>query len=305
MLLIPLAMLGLLSVASITATEVLIRTRVIPNDSFQWHLNMFQSSTSENAVFGDSHTSQGVHGLADFLNLSYPSDGVPTIEKKVELYFADKDPGKVILQADPNMFSRFRENRKPDYDVRLFASPSRFRLWMFTGLHRNNVIEYWKLFFQRSSFKNNATFHSDGSMTLTESWMDVPENQRQDDVSGSLSSRYWPDKVPHETENGRSYERMLSFLASRKAVVCMVGMPIAPKFSRFIADSPYDPMFDRAQDYFQILAAEYNVRYVDLSTAITMDALFRDPHHLNEAGALEFAPLLETACFGSSSIKQP
>jgi len=302
-LLIMLLIAGLLAVAGAAATEVLIRTRVIPNDRLMRHLDVFRSGRHENAVFGDSRTSMGVHGLSGFLNLSYPDDSVPTIEAKVRSYYASKQPGKVILQADPHMFSPSREVT-PDYYVRFLVNKkSPFRLWMFTEIHSNELTKYWSLFFQGSNFENLYTFQPDGAFTRRYRWGDEPEEARLPVASAALAPNVWPKQAPAATENGRSYERMLAFLTSREAEVCMVGMPLAPLVLRLIENSPDDPKFQLAQPYYQSLATQYGATYVDMSGAVTDGGFFVDAHHLNEAGALEFAPRLERACFGSSPTK--
>ena len=94
----------LLSVVVLAASEWLIRTRVLPNKTITWYMENFQTVSNENVVFGDSRTTNGIHGLPGFYNLSYPGDSVEVIELKTRLYFEDKQPGKIILQADPHMF---------------------------------------------------------------------------------------------------------------------------------------------------------------------------------------------------------
>ena len=299
MFLIPLLIVGLSAACFVAATEMLIRSRVIPVDAFTWHLHRFLSGNNENVVFGDSHTSNGVHGLSDFLNLSYSRDFVPTIEVKIRAYFADKHPGKIILQADAHMFAPERQTDPPD-SVSLFSTKtSTVRLWMFSDLHINNVGKYWKIFFSPSGFENTYTFHQDGSFTNKgKGWMDLSAESRLAQVKKRvLSTVYRPEEAPEATRSARSYQRILENLTSRGAEVCMVGMPLTKLHRSSMKDMPE---FERARLLLQSLADKYGVRYVEMSAAITNEALFDDSEHLNEAGALEFAPLLETACFGSS-----
>ena len=82
----------------------------------------------------------------------------------------------------------------------------------------------------------------------------------------------------------------------------MLGMPMSPLQNILSEDYPE---FDRAREYFQSVAADYGVRYVDMSSAIIEDTLYFDSGHLNEQGALEFATLLDTACFGPEPYEQP
>ena len=293
---------AVLSISLLAVTELLIRTRIIPNDSLSWHLDRFISGDYDNVVFGDSHTSMGVHGISGFLNLSFPADNYAMIEAKVKGYFADRQPGKVILEAEPHMFGRYWDDDKEVYEVRLFATKSRPSLWLFTGLHRKNISNYWKLFFQGSSFENVYTFQQDGALTQNTTWAEWPEGQRLTWAKALVSPIHRPKQEPKSTQTARAIERTLAFLTSRGAEVCMLGMPMSSLQNILSEDYPE---FDRAREYFQSVAADYGVRYVDMSSAIIEDTLYFDSGHLNEQGALEFAPLLDTACFGPEPYKQP
>jgi len=295
--LLALLFVGMNTVAVVAATELLIREKVLPNDRFIWHLNLFRTGGTGNVVFGDSQASFGIHGLSGFLNLSYPDDSYTTTEAKVQAYFANRRPGKVILQADPHMLSPSREIT-PNYDVRLFANRGNPFLWVLTGLHRGNIIKYWSLFLRGSSFSDKAIHQSDGAITQDKNWLAQPEDLRLSVASDFLAPRFWPNQLPNETENGRAYERTLAFLISQGAEVCMVRMPLAPLVQSLIVNSANDPKFRRAQSYYQSLAAKYGATYVDMSGALKEEILFLDERHLNEAGARSFLPILETACHG-------
>ena len=156
----------------VAATEQLIRTKVIPNDIFTWHLARFLSVTSQNVVFGDSHTAYGVR-LTGFQNLSFPQDNVPTMEVKVRSYFSDIRPGKVLIQADHYAFAPGQQKDPPGTTKLFEGKGSRIRLWTFTDAHRSFIGDYWKLFFQ-GGFANTFTFRPNGGLMREEdfSWQD-------------------------------------------------------------------------------------------------------------------------------------
>lgn len=284
---------ALLSISFLAATELLLRTKVVPNDHFAAHLSLFVSGTSKNVVFGDSHVARGIHGLSGFLNLSYAGDTVLEIEAKVRSYFSDKEPGKVVLQAGPQFFSVRRDDDMEFDEPRLFATKSKPYLWMFSERYSGRVINYWKRFLEGATFKSDSTIHRDGAITATAIWTDEPESQRRKLIREKIAIQR-PKQAPEATRSARSYERILAFLTSRGAEVCMVGMPLPSSYRRSSASFEE---FGHARAFFESLAADYRIRYLDMSAWITDDALFEDANHLNLDGALEFAPLLETACF--------
>lgn len=286
---------ALLSISFLTATELLIRARVIPNDRLSWHRDQFFRGDSQNVVFGDSHTSLGVHGLSGFLNLSFPSENVPLIEIKVRRYFANKQPGKVILQATPHMFSPDRDNQDERNEARPFITNKwKPYLWMFTRAHYQNIYTYWKLFLSGASFENKYNFQPDGALTQEGDWRETSLSQRRFLTERRIDQQK-PYAEPAEIRSVQSYARILGFLKSRGAEVCMVDMPVTPLYRELSAN--YEE-FESARVLLRSLAADYEARYTDMSAAITDLEYFLNQDHLNERGSLKFAPLLESACFG-------
>lgn len=287
----------LLSVAFLAATESLIRAKVIPNDTLRWHVDLFLSGDSENVVFGDSHTAQGVHGVPGFLNLSYPSENVPKVEVKARSYFADKQPGKVVLQADPHMLAPYREDYDERSDARPFETGRKPYLWALARMHTANIHTYWKFYFTGKTFDNIYTFQEDGAFTRTGSWTKLSKEQQLDSAEARIS-RHRPKQELESTRTAQSYQSVLSFLTGQVAEVCMVRMPVTPLYRRLSANHSE---FEDATVFLESLALDYGVRYVDLSDAITDLSLFLNTDHLNERGSLFFAPMLESACFGNGT----
>ena len=111
-------------------------------------------------------------------------------------------------------------------------------------------------------------------------------------------AKHSPDSTFSSTESASSYERVLAFLSSRGAEICMVGMPV----SSIQRELRFEfPAIEDAQACYGSLASAYGVRYVELSSAITDEHLFFDSNHLNERGAEEFAPIVKAACFETES----
>jgi len=302
-ILIAMLVMALTAISFVSATEILIRTKVIPNDIFTWHLERFLSGNSQNVVFGDSHTSYGIR-LPGFQNLSYPEDKVLIMELKVFNYFADIQPGRVIIQAENYAFAPGQQSVPPRTADLFTTKDSRFHLWMFTDLHKDFIGDYWKLLFN-GGFKNTFTPRPNGGLTRVEkfSWQDEIYSIRVEQVEGYVAGAgRRPGNAPEETRSAGSYHRMLEFLTSRGAEVCLAGMPLP----RLLTNSMREiPEFQLSVDFFETLAAQYRIRYVDLSEAIADTTLFLEAEHLNETGAEEFCPLLEAACFRATQSNQP
>ena len=305
----------LMTTESLVYIRELVLYKDIPNTPLEWHIDKFLSGSSENVVFGDSVASAGVHGLPGFLNLAYPNR-LPTIERKIRLYFSRNRPGKVVLQASPHMFSSYIEEHEPTeigYFHRnlglLLCNNSNTlgscqlpypwalkRLYQSTIFIKNTTIDKNRKVVPQSKDSSNPNiFQFDGAMTLFLRVTDLSEQERREMVNERLVL-YTPDPMPEATLAGQSYRRILEYLTSRGARVCMVGMPTDSIWRQITRGYPE---FREARNYFRSLAADYEIRYVDMSTSITNASHFNDSLHLNLRGALEFTPLMETACFGS------
>lgn len=291
-----LACIALLSLGFLVSTELLIRVKVVPVDNLISHWRLFAGATNANTIFGDSHTSSGIHGLSGFINLSLPGEDVPTTEEKVRSYYADIRPGKVILQADPHRLVN-RPSEYADRDkIPASATGQEPYLWLLTPLHRKNIPQYWRRFLAGITFEEADKFQPDGAITLRGSWMDLPKQERHESTNATVEGQS-PAQEPSETRNARAYERILAYLTANGADVCMVRMPVSSVY-REMSSSLQE--FGSAQTFLRSLAHNYKVRYVDLSDAIKDDSLFFDTDHLNARGAAAILPLLEAGCIDSS-----
>ena len=91
-----------------SASEALVRTSVLHQDEFIAHAHLFMAARDTDAAFGDSHVARGFYPPKGMVNLAYPSEGIEHMDWKVRSYFADKDPGRVIVQADPHLLAPYR-----------------------------------------------------------------------------------------------------------------------------------------------------------------------------------------------------
>ena len=291
----------------LVATEWLVQSRVLPEDTFERHLLLFHSSRKVNAIFGDSHAARGIWGIEGFINLAWPSDHIRIREIKVKSYFKEKKPGKVILQTTPHMFNPAAEERGLENYPDLFGRQRLPRVRMVSSQHKPHLYSYWQRFVTNKEFRSNVTLQPDGALTRTTVFAEEvatsdpvtftnegPEAARLQRTNYNLSCHIPMPDIP-STRNAEALRRILAFLDSRDATVCMVTSPVS---AEYLALSSKVPGFGEAKEFFGSLATKYGVQYVDMSDAITDQSMFADPDHLNDVGAKVFSQLVPGVCFG-------
>lgn len=273
-------------------TEILIRTRVIPNDNTIHHLALFNSTTATHVVFGDSHASLGFTGVPGFVNLAYPSESIPVIEGKVRRYLENHKPEQVIIQADPHLLSAYRESLDAgEINREYFKTP----LFYFNSFrHKIYLVDYWKTYFSTRGFVNRFEFAPDGGQISH----DALPKELTPKILRKMASRrdlQMPADNFEDLESARSYIRILNLLKASGAQICLVTFPVSPTYVEFT--STY-PTFARAIDYYVQLAKRYGFHYENFWSAYSDNSYFGNQDHLNYTGARVFAHEAVSRCFG-------
>ncbi len=312
--LIFLAVSVLLKGGFLIASELLLNFPALATDRFETHLRFFKSATATNVIFGDSHAQLGFTGVPGFINLAHESENIEVIKGKAEIYFEDKKPNLVILQADPHMFSMWREAipygltvDEEQADIEGYLDNYRNSRSVIEGLirsirvlsadHRPNLLNYWKDLFRNEELDPVSEFLSDGAYVYSGTWSSAPAETRR-----KHAERRVQNQEPIELSQSRLlpvYEDLLRFLIEEGARVCLVGFPVAQE-QREVA-TRY-PAFHRARSYFQRLSGRYGVPYVDFWDAVDDQSAFYDSDHLRLDSAPEFARRAASECF---SLENP
>lgn len=287
----------LCSLVFIAASEALVRNKIVPRHPFYKYLEVFQNSTSPNAVFGDSHFAYGVAGLSDFTNLAYPGNNFDSISEKVRLYFADKKPGQVILQAGVHHFSqnflflRPHESRSIADDLGS-RNPLEFR--MFHNQHRPHLFNYWSLYLHGRPFVPKTHFVTDENRQNEPNYLNVDRQIRR--VASSRISRILrPINGFEKTAIARLYEKTIRDLRRRGADVCLVTLPVVAELR---SEMKRIPVVGEATAFFGALAKRNGARYRNYLFTEFPGEYFSDPHHLNIVGARSVSPIIARDCFG-------
>lgn len=274
------------------ASELLVRLAVAPHDLMDRHRAFLAESSSPDAIFGDSHASLGFTGVPGFVNLAFPGENLRTVTGKIEVYFQNKAPGRVILQADPSMLAPVRDRDTPtDYSDLREARP-----WLRIAerRHRTRLLAYWRVWRGEEGFRSTRRFEADGAQTRTDRYADLPPEQR-DALAREEVLKQRPPNQPLEAPGLSYLEDAVEKLTGMGAQVCLVSFPMAPEYRRYAAERP---AFAAARAAFAAIAARQDVRYQDFSEAVDDPALFVNADHLNRDGARLMAPRIVTACFG-------
>ncbi|MSR78366.1 MAG: SGNH/GDSL hydrolase family protein [Candidatus Omnitrophica bacterium] len=275
-------------------SECLIRMKVSPDDSFEKHRNLFFNSDKSNAVFGDSHGAQDFMGRQDFINLSFPSESVDIIAAKIKLYFSSRRMEKVILQADPHMFSEYRIKENVNDYIRLFEDPRQPLLQILTPRHRKYLLFYWKALISGRGFKSKFRVNPDGSQTIEDREAGTEQETPKDFDLQTRVRLQKPQENFEKSVSVKNYQTMLQDLKERQAQVCLVTFPVSPEYA---GEAARFPDFEKARNFFQAMAAQYGFSYVNYWNSLQDPHLFRNDDHLNVQGAKALTQRMVNDCY--------
>jgi hypothetical protein len=212
---------------------------------------------------------------------------------KVGLFFRDRAPGRVVLQADPSMLAVARDAEPATDYAPLVGENARRWVASFSPRHRPRLIAYWRVFFDGAGFAANRQIQSDGAQTRIGRFDQLSEAGR----AAAAMDKATGHRPPGDLGNSPGLEvldRLVADLTARGATVCLVTMPMAPAFQD-VANAM--PEFAAARQAFDRLAGRHQIARVDLWSAPIDPAHFVNQDHLNHQGAAVIAPRIVDACF--------
>lgn len=285
-------------IAMAGATEWLVRTRVAPVHPFYAYLALFRTTAADSAAFGDSYAAYGLSGLAGMVDLAEPGDGFYAIGRKVRLFFAERAPDRVIIEAQPHHFSRAYVSWRDsgDHFPDFVKSGGVGWLRIASPVHRPELFRYWQEFLGRGGFVAHNPVAADGTRPGTDSFAARDQGDRAAMVRRQALMRQ-PVKGFETTAVAEEYRAVVAFLRAKGARVCLLTFPVSPglqEAERRLSD------YATARAWFDRLAAQAGARHVDLSDLSLPDDHFSDSDHLNLTGAQRVTPEALARCFGES-----
>ncbi len=265
----------------LAATEALLRLAVVPYDQRTAALSLFRMGQTTDAAFGDSQMMSTITGIPGMLNLAFGGENLAITEYRIQRYFKNRKPGRVILQATPNMFSDERERATEsswtrDY-IDALKGDGRQVLLALSPYHRMYLREYWLTFITKGRFRDQGLRIEDGAYfsSRTAAVLEKPEVFRKQIVARVQQQR--PRKAWMDTLSYRYFIAILDYLAQRDASVCLVTTPFPPAYQ---LEAARYPEFMDVRRQFDELATRYGFARLDLWDAVQKDAGFFDTDHL-------------------------
>ena len=283
------------------ASEWLVRSAVLPTDTFVRHVAIFNGTTSPYAAFGDSHVARNFNAAAPVVNLAYPSENLAKMDWKTALYVDQAPaPQKVLLQADPHIFSHYRLVEGLEDYPSAFQGGEQYQLLSLNARYRPQLFALWRSFLSNGGKLVSKIEQTPQGALLSPGDLSSWPQEAAEKFSRDRVQLHLPVHGFETSAAARTYRDIVERFTRRGAEVCLVMFPTAPVYRRHVEtlDADARARWDKAIGFFRALANAPGVEYFDHSSLYADPSLFRDPDHLNKSGALVYGPVVQQACFG-------
>jgi hypothetical protein len=286
------------------ASEVLLRYAVVPQDSFRAHIQLFNSAESSHAAFGDSHVARDFVPDSAMVNLAYPSEGIAHMDWKVRTYFNERQPGRVIVQADPHQFATYRlYGRLGNYPENFTEeNPRRWQMFTLDPRLRPQLSALWWTFLTAGGKLESQIERRENGALLSKGDLSRVNPRRREFMARQRIDLHRRGDPESTAALMATYSQMLNFLHEGDATLCLVTLPLSPTYLQALDSRTSEPAKrSRHQllEFFRNEAQRLGATYVDDQRSITARASFRDVDHLNFTSAPAYSRNLLRACFGA------
>ena len=268
-------------IVSIVLTEIMLRRHVFPVDSLVGYKRLFIHGVAPTVVFGDSHVASGLVSSADIDNLGQPSDNVQTVLAKAELRIKRGGVRTVILQADPQMFSAYREKAKQQDRLAYLMQENESVLVMLLPQYRQYLMQYW----------NAAVFDPIGVFRSPQQRLAEPKRSSNAESLKELKKQavmrvqlHAPLSNFRRLSAASDYRDAIERFVRQGLQVCLVGFPVTSQYreaARTVSS------FNAARSFFAEIAHDLSVPYLNYYDAMP-DSDFGDSDHLSTDAAPHF-----------------
>ncbi|MEM8773227.1 MAG: hypothetical protein AAGD92_16415 [Pseudomonadota bacterium] len=286
----------------LAASEWLVRVHAQPADAMTKHVALFETTQSPYVAFGDSHVARSFDAQAPVVNLGYPSENIAKIAWKAERYLdRTPSPETVLIQADPHLFAPYRTRTGLEGYSALFNGDASARLLSVSEYYRPQLTALWRAFVTHGGRLESTVETTEQGALLSPGNLAEWGEQKIRKFTADRLELHQPHPGFQQSRAAQQYKSMIAAFLDRGVSVCLVSMPVSPYYKNAVDALPAEQKtgWDEAFAFFEALAQEDRVRYFDHRNLYTNLRLFRDPDHLNKAGAIEYGPVLQDACFGN------
>ena len=275
--------------------EWVVRSFIVPVPSTTpYQIDLIYTKNDSNIAVGDSHIYRAFIANDDFLNLGLGGTTIPMMKIVVEQYFKYQEPGKVIVEVSPQLFSEDYINRNSQGYEQYFNQNYLFpiKIYIFEpgiGSWMENIKSF-------NDFSRLAEDRKEGEthLTIVSKWKNISLEDRM--IRTKQRIRKQEPNINAAQDVIQTYDDMIKFLVGRGAVVCMFRTPVDEMYLDLIKDNP---SFTKSLEIFQKISIENKVRYVDfqdLNYNFSLDKFINQDHITPKASA-DIAKLVTLSCF--------
>jgi len=286
----------------LAASEWLVRTKAAPVDTLNKHVALFSRATSGYAAFGDSHVARGFNAAPPVVNLAYPSENIEKMRWKAARFLENNPaPQAVLIQADPHLFAPYRTRAGLDEYPAIFGGTQKGVLAL-SGRYRPQLVALWQSFLKMGGRLRSTIETTPTGALLSPGNLATWPGGAADRFARNRVALHRPQADFRNAQSATLYKNMVAQFAASGARVCLVSMPTSPLYRAAVEALPQEEkaLWDDALLFFQETARAPGVVYLDRRDEYSDLNLFRDPDHLNKAGAIRFGPVLQNTCFGDA-----
>lgn len=293
----------------LVVAELLLRTFVLAVDDGRAHrIQVIYRASSPDVVLGDSHLYLPFVNSDRFVGLARAGSSPMALEIVAREYFRHVAPGRVIVEASPQLFRRAMEERRDQghagYFTHHFGQP--FVVAVLEPGIRRELAAIWNFpALIKSADMARGRKKIDGPVVDGEAKRrrELTMGEHLEETRARLQSNQpMPDVTTRESF--RAYRRTLEALQERGAQLCMASTPVT---TLYLALSGENPAYVEAERALRALATELDVPFVDfvdLDLPLEVDS-FRNPDHLTTRSGELYAARLERACFSPRPAAGP
>jgi len=268
-------------IMTLTASEILLRRHVVPNDSFEVARQVYRTGGTPFAAFGDSRIESGVRGSTQLANFGTRSDSLETVLGKAAAWLARNPHGQAIIALPPQQFSSQRLGADQSALLEDFLSEDDATLQILRQNYRRYLLEYANVVLTDPAILWRKPVVQADTATQSATFADKPENTRKAEAERRIQ-HHTPIQGFGASAAARTLRQRLQELHDTGAGICLVTMPVSSAYQNA---GSLEPAFAESRALVNRIAREIAVPYFDLWDDYP-DTLFRDPDHLHPDGAI-------------------
>jgi len=289
------------------AAEILLRLLVLDVEDGRAHrVQVVYRASRPDVVLGDSHLYLPFVNSERFVNLARAGSSPHALEIVAREYFRHVDPGRVIVEASPQLFRELMQVRLEQgherYFTHNFGQPFAVAV-LEPGISRELAALWDFPALLKSADVARGRRKTGGPIVEREAQRrrDLDEDERNELTRSRIQSNR-PVPQVRTSPGFLAYRRMLEDLKARGAEVCLARTPVTDLYVRLSGE---DPVYVETEAALRQLATELDVPFVDfLDLELPFDvASFRNPDHLTTRAGELYAARLERACFGTGAFE--